>query len=120
MKQKINYLLALVFIAIAMVSCMPEDDIFDETLLYGKWKSGTEFYRFDSDGKGKNWDAAETEEDDEGGSFTWTLVKADLTVIRITTTTGSGIPHTYTVLELTSSKLKFNDGFEDQTFSKVN
>ncbi|GAB1415100.1 hypothetical protein MASR2M117_05060 [Paludibacter sp.] len=119
MKQKINYLLALMFIAMAMVSCTPEDDIFDETLLYGKWKSGTEFYRFDSDGKGKNWDASETNEDDKGGNFTWTLVKADLTIIRISTTTGGGVPHTYTVKELASSTLKLDDGFETKTYSKV-
>jgi len=33
MKRTFNYLIALVITAIAMVSCLPEEDVFDETLL---------------------------------------------------------------------------------------
>ncbi|MDD2284816.1 MAG: hypothetical protein PHQ11_05375 [Paludibacter sp.] len=123
MKRTFNYLIALVITAIAMVSCLPEEDVFDETLLYGRWRSGVAYIRFDEGGAGKEWDLTpgkETYEDDEGGEMTWTLVKSDLTIIRITTTTGSGVPHTYTVIQLTSTTLKLNDGFGTITYTKVN
>lgn len=120
MKRTFNYLIALVITAIAMVSCLPEDDVFDETLLYGRWKSGTEYYRFDEGGTGKNWDTVDSTEEDEDGNFTWTLVKSDLTIIRIQTMGGDGVPHVYTVIELTPTTLKLNDGFDSKTYSKVN
>lgn len=41
MKRTLNCLIVLVITAMAMVSCLPDDDVFDETLLYGRWKSGT-------------------------------------------------------------------------------
>lgn len=123
MKRTFNYLIALVITAIAMVSCLPEEDVFDETLLYGRWKSGVEYIRFDEGGTGKEWDLTEgkeTYEDDEGGELTWTLVKSDLTIIRIQTMGGDGAPHVYTVIELTPTTLKLNDGFDSKTYSKVN
>lgn len=122
MKRTLNYLIVLVITAMAMVSCLPDDDdVFDETLLYGRWKSGTAYYRFDEGGTGKTWDTSDgVDETDEGGDLTWTLVKSDLTIIRITTTTGSGVPHTYTVIQLNTTTLKLNDGFETVTYTKVN
>lgn len=123
MKRIFNYLIALVITAIAMVSCLPEGDVFDETLLYGRWKSGVEYIRFDEGGTGKEWDLTEgkeTYEDDEGGELTWTLVKSDLNIIRIQSN-NSRVPHTYTVIELTPTLLKLDDnGFETKTYSKVN
>jgi hypothetical protein len=123
MKRTFYYLIALVITAIAMVSCLPEDDIFDETLLYGRWKSGVEYIRFDEGGTGKEWDLTEgkeTYEDDPGGELTWTLVKSDLNIIRILSN-NSKVPHTYTVIELTPTLLKLDDnGFETKTYSKVN
>ncbi|MDD4490010.1 MAG: lipocalin family protein [Paludibacter sp.] len=120
MKRTLNCLIVLVITAMAMVSCLPDDDVFDETLLYGRWKSGTEYYRFDEAGTGKNWDTADSTEEDEGGNFTWTLVKSDLTIIRLQTMGGDGVPHVYTVIELTPTILKLNDGFDTKTYSKVN
>lgn len=120
MKRTFNYLVAFVIATIAMVSCFPEKNDFEETLLHGKWHSGTEYYRFDKGGTGKTWDTVDSNEDDEGGNFTWTLVKADLTIVRITTTTGGGIPHTYTVIELNATTLKLNDGFTTKVYTKVN
>ena len=122
MKRTLNCLIVLVITAMAMVSCLPDDDdVFDETLLYGRWKSGTAYYRFDEGGTGKTWDTSDgVDETDEGGDLTWTLVRSDLTIIRITTTTGSGVPHTYTVIQLNTTTLKLNDGFETVTYTKVN
>ena len=124
MKRTFNYLIALVITAIAMVSCLPEEDVFDETLLYGRWKSGVEYIRFDEGGTGKEWDLTfgqETYEEDEGGEMTWALVKTDLTIIRILNITGNGVPHNYTVLELTPTTLKLNDGIANDVkiYNKV-
>ena len=42
MKRLLNYLPVLFIVAVLFSSCLPEED-FDEALLIGKWRSGTEY-----------------------------------------------------------------------------
>lgn len=70
-KRLFRSLLVLVTVALTMVACMPEDDVFDEALLFGKWKTGSLFYRYDEDYSGVTWDTADDVSEEEGQPFTW-------------------------------------------------
>lgn len=96
-------------VAIVMLSCEKEEH-FDETLLYGKWQSGTLYYRYFGDGTGYTWDTADDVYEDEAQNFTWTLVKAELTHMHIMEI-GGVVPRVYTVTELTTSSLRYKDDF---------
>ena len=93
--------------------------MYDETLLYGKWQSGTLYYKYFSDGTGKTWDTADDVLESEAQSLTWTLVKSELTHIHILEM-GTTVPKFYTVTELTSATLKYKDSFNvSYSFTKV-
>ena len=117
MKRSIIYLFTVVSISFFVVSCAKEEPSFDEQLLIGKWRSGTEFYRYDSDGTGATWDTGDDVSEDEAQEFTWTLVKSDLTHIHIMEI-GGKVPKYYTVTELTATTLRYRDEF-GKTFSFV-
>lgn len=107
MKKRCLFIVAVVALVCCFSACTPIAD-FDETLLYGKWKSGTEWYRYDSDGTGATWVTADDVTEAEAQDFTWTLEGADLTQIHIMSIGGS-IPKTYTVTTLTSTLLEYED-----------
>jgi len=119
MKRLFNFLPVLFLVAVFFTSCLPEEEVFDENLLIGKWRSGTEYYRYDAGGNGKTWDTSDdVTEEDPGGDFTWTLVKSELTHIHIIEMGGS-VPKVYTVTELTATTLKYEDDFDSYTYTKV-
>jgi hypothetical protein len=120
-KRLFRSLLVLVTVALTMVACMPEEDIFDEALLFGKWKTGSLFYRYDEDYSGVTWDTADDISEEEGQPFTWTLVKAELTQIHIMEMGGSAVPKVYIVTELTATTLKYKDDLTGklEVFTKV-
>ncbi|MBN1990485.1 MAG: hypothetical protein JW783_13865 [Bacteroidales bacterium] len=109
MKRIIFYLVACISIVAFMTSCEKEDE-FDQALLYGKWVSGTVYYKYISNGTGTTWDTSEDVNEEDGQPFTWTLVQADLTHIHIMTV-GGNVPKYYKVTELTASTLKYEDDF---------
>lgn len=111
MKKLSFYLMAFVLTTLSFNSCLPIEDMFDESLLIGKWVMGTDHYRYDADGTGASWDTSEDVTEDEGQEFTWTLVSSDLTHIHIMESSKSGVPKSYTVTELTESSLKYKDDF---------
>jgi len=101
------------------VSCEPEEESFDSTLLTGKWKSGTLYYKYLSNGSGTTWDTADDVTEAEAQAFTWTLVKSELTHLHVLETGGT-VPKIYTVTELTSTTLKYHDDFDvSYSFTKV-
>lgn len=118
MKKLSIYFMAFVFAALTFNSCLPIEDMFDESLLIGKWVMGTDHYRYDADGSGVTWDTADEYTEEEGLPFTWTLESAELTHIHIMETGGSGLPKIYTVTELTETSLKYKDDF-GKTYSFV-
>ncbi|MEA4936395.1 hypothetical protein SDC9_200139 [bioreactor metagenome] len=118
MKKFLNYLPALVLIAVLFSSCLPEEN-FDEALLIGKWQSGTLFYRYDTGGTGVSWDTSDDITEAEAQAFTWTLVKAELTHIHVIEMIGN-VPKVYTVTKLTETILEYKDDFDNQfSFTKV-
>ncbi len=119
MKRIVFFLVACVSAAVLMTSCEKEDEFFDETLLFGKWVSGTVYYKYLSDGNGSTWDTSDDVTEAEAQPFTWTLVQSDLTHIHIMSV-GGNVPKYYTVTELTASTLKYKDDFGvSYSFTKV-
>ena len=119
MKKTLRYLTMLTVITLLAVSCTEEPVTYDQTLLTGKWKSGTLFYKYLANGTGGTWDTADDVTEAEAQAFTWTLVE------RFTDTyprpeMGGSVPKIYTVTELTSTTLKYKDDFGVTfTFTKV-
>lgn len=112
-KKIMRNVIGMTFALIAMVSCVPEqwdvpkisvDDI------YGKWQSGTLFYRYDYDYEGVTWDTADDMTEEEGQRFTWEIVGVDMTHIYIMEMDAS-IPKVYIIDELTPEVLKYHDDY---------
>ncbi len=120
MKRTLFYLTLFAVFTLFTVSCEPEEEVsFDQTLLIGKWKSGTLYYKYLADGTGGTWDTADDVTEAEAQAFTWTLIKAELTHIHVLEIGGS-VPKVYTVTELTATSLKYHDDFGATfSFSKV-
>ena len=110
MKKLFVCLVVLFSASVLFNSCQKEDEFFDESLLIGKWVSGTVYYKYLSNYSGKTWDTADDVTEAEAQSFTWTLVKSELTHIHILETGGS-VPKVYTVTTLTATSLKYKDDF---------
>ena len=118
-KKSFRYFTMLAVITLLAVSCTKEETTFDQTLLTGKWQSGTLFYKYFADGTGGTWDTADNVTEAEAQAFTWTLVKDLLTQIHILEIGGS-VPKVYTVTELTETSLKYHDDFGVSfSFTKV-
>jgi hypothetical protein len=105
----------LTVVTLLAVSCTKLETTFDQTLLTGKWQSGTLFYKYLADGNGSTWDTADDVTEAEAQPFTWTLVNDLMTHIHILEMGGS-VPKIYTVTELTETSLKYHDAF-GKTFS---
>lgn len=118
MKKIVLILFAVSLFPFLFQSCEEPED-FDQSLLTGKWESGTLFYRYFVDGTGYTWDEGDDVREEEAQDFTWTLVESELTHIHILEIGGT-VPKVYTVLELTSTRLVYEDDFGKRfTFSKV-
>ena len=110
MKKTLRYLTMFTMVTLLAVSCTKTDTTFDQSLLTGKWQSGTLFYKYAADGTGATWDTSDNVTEAEAQAFTWTLVKDLLTQIH-TLEIGGGVPKVYTITELTATSLKYHDDF---------
>jgi hypothetical protein len=118
MRKIIIFLMTAVLTALLLVSC-EELEEFDESLLIGKWESGTLYYRYFGDGTGYTWDEGDDVTEEEAQDFTWTLVESELRQNHILEIGGT-VPKIYTVLELTSTRLVYEDDFAKRfSFTKV-
>jgi hypothetical protein len=119
MKKTLRYLTMLTVVTLLAVSCTKTDTTFDQSLLTGKWQSGTLFYKYAADGTGGTWDTSDNVTEAEAQPFTWTLEKDLLTQIHQLQIGGS-VPKIYTVTELTATSLKYHDSFGvSSSFTKV-
>ncbi len=115
MKKLVVCLMVCFSFSVLFNSCEEDETFFQESFLMGKWVSGTVNYKYLSDYSGKTWDTSDDVTEAEAQSFTWTLVKSELTHIHIMEV-GGNVPKVYTVTELTATSLKYKDGF-GKTFS---
>jgi hypothetical protein len=119
MKKTLFYLSMGALLGILAVSCEPLPVTFDESLLIGKWKSGTLYYKYLADGSGGTWDTADDVTEAEAQAFTWTLENDVLTQNHILEI-GGIVPKVYTVTELTETTLTYHDDFGvEWSFTKV-
>ncbi len=114
----------LCVVALSLASCQKEELNVDEnnaeTLLIGKWQSGTLYETYLSDHTGSTWDTKDDVSENEAQSFTWELDKSTLTQIHIMEV-GGNVPKVYTVTKLTSKTLSYEDDYgKSYTFTKVN
>lgn len=111
-------MLALMFVS---TSCQLES--FNQYDLVGVWENDDnagEFWRYRSDLTGCTWDEGDDVTEEEAQEFTWTLVVNTLTQIHIIEISNTQIPKVYTVTELTSSSLVYEDFFgKSYYFSRV-
>lgn len=118
MKKFRYFLIPVIVFSLFLVSC-EEDDFFEESMLVGKWQSGTEHYRFNGDGSGSSWDTQDVTGEEQAQALTWSLQQAEITIIHVIEIGGS-VPKVYTILELNSTTLRWEDDFgRTQTFTKV-
>jgi len=128
MKKKIISLSLGLFIAFVFTTCDFEKS-FDSTLLIGKWSRtspyataenpGSEYYRYDRDGKGATWDTADDVWEEEAQTFSWTLEKDLLTQLHDMEIGGSKVPKYYTITLLNANTLTYKDDYgKSFTFKK--
>lgn len=118
--------LALIFLSLALAalfstSCSDDETkpSFDESLIIGKWKSGTLFERYDSNKSGATWDTADDVTEDEAQEFTWTIDKDQLKQIHIIVN-GGNVPKVYTITNLTATSMEYKDEYgKIESFSKL-
>lgn len=110
MKKLLVCLMVCFSFTVLFNSCEMEETSFDESLLIGKWVSGTVYYKYLSDHSGKTWDTSDDVTEAEAQPFTWTLVQSELTHIHIMQV-GGNVPKVYTVTQITSTTLKYKDDF---------
>lgn len=119
MKKRVIILLTCIFALMIFSSCEKEEEIFDETLLTGKWKSGTLYDKYLSNGSGSTWDTSDDVTEEEAQLFTWSLTGSELKHIHILEM-GATVPKVYTLTELTGTTLKYEDGFGKRfSFTRV-
>lgn len=122
MRKIMRNVALMTFALAALVGCTPELDVVPEFSvddIYGKWRSGSEYYRYDSDFYGVTWNTADDVTEAEGKPFKWEIVGVDMTHIHIMEMEAS-VPKTYVIDELTPSVLRYHDAYgKDYQFYKV-
>lgn len=122
MKNIMRNVALVAFALVALVGCIPDPVVepnFSVDDIYGKWCSGSVYYRYDSGYRGVTWDTADDMTEDEGQPFEWKIEGVDMTHIHIMEM-GASVPKTYVIDELTSSVLEYHDAYgKDYQFYKV-
>ena len=122
MKKK-YYLIPVLGVILSLSACiLPED--FDDleyelSDLYGEWQSGTEHYIYYENGTGLEWDTADDVTRDEAQRFRWTLDATDFRLCHEFESSSAEAWSAYTLTELTSTTLEYNDFFDFYSFTKV-
>ena len=119
-KTKRFALCCLAALSIIFASCEKDKPKFDESLLPGKWVSGTEYYRYDATGPGATWDTSDDVTEEEAQPFEWTMDGDQLTLIHIMEM-GGRVPKVYTVTALSNTTLSYRDNYSQSfTYNRVN
>ena len=120
MKNKKYLLYSCYFfvLCLAVTSCGETDKDYDRTLIPGKWKQGTMFEYYNSNGTGHTWDEGDDVTEDEAQKFRWKLEKDELTQIHLMEISGAEIPKVYAITELTPTNFRYKDSY-GKTFSFI-
>lgn len=110
------------FLALGMlVSCYPEEVEYEFSVsdIYGKWRSGSVYYKYEYNNEGVTWDESDDVYEDEGQRFTWEIVGDDMTHIYIMEMGETAVPKTYVIDELTPTVLRYHDYYKSYKFDKI-
>ncbi len=119
MKHSSRFLMVFATIAFVFSSCLPIEDVFDESLLIGTWVSGTDHFRYDADYKGVSWDTSEDVKESEGQAFKWELKMSTLSQSHLMVIGSYETPRIYTITKLTATTLEYKDDFNKYVFTKL-
>ncbi|MBQ9547376.1 MAG: hypothetical protein IJU90_08845 [Bacteroidales bacterium] len=116
-------IVAALFLFTSCAKEKEEEISFNQNDLVGKWLvSNTQLYwKYEADGTGVTWDESQDvgEGDETTMRFTWTLTRDRLSHVFSGDEVHQAVVQDYTVKELSSSRLVWNDGLEDVTLTKV-
>ncbi|MBQ0129159.1 MAG: hypothetical protein KBT57_04905 [bacterium] len=103
-------------------SCNPtENTDVDANQIYGKWRDGTVYERYDSDGTGVTWDTADDVTEAEAQPFSWTLNGTRLLQEHQLVEMGAVLPKVYTVTKLDPNNFNYVDDYGfGHNFVRVN
>lgn len=124
-RRYVGMTLLLPAVLFLMVACKKEKEnpSFDSNLLLGKWVSGSEFYRYDSDSTGVYWDTADDVHEEEAQPFKWSYDDEDNSLTHIhwmEMTQDWTVPRVYTVVTLNDSCLVYKDkSGKSYSFTKI-
>ena len=124
-------LACILIVAAILVGCSEDKpkEIFNKTLLYGKWVVMTEeteeaeatettlFYVFHSNQTGETWDTSDGITQDDAQPFTWQIVSSELQLLH--SIGGGSVPRNYTIKSLNAFELTMSDLFRNYTFIKI-
>lgn len=109
----------ILFFSLLMSACFTEEKDYTPDQLYGKWVSGTEYYRFDEDMMGATWDTGDDVYESEAQPFEWQVAGDQLTMVHMMEM-GGRIPKAYTITSLTYNTLQFRDDYNQSfTYTRV-
>ncbi len=91
-----------------------EEEAFDTDMMIGLWQSGSIFYRYNADGSGATWDAADDVTELEGSKFTWEINKKRITHFHQMEIGTGIIPKAYTITKLDLSNLEYKDNYNTE------
>lgn len=116
----LRMMVGMVLLGTMFSSCDTEVFQPDESLLYGTWVRGTEYWTYAQDYTGKTWDVADDVTEDEAQKFTWELSGTQLTQYHQMESSSTIIPKSYKVVSLTTSTLSYEDLYGNvNTFNKL-
>lgn len=101
-----------------MLSCKKE---FDENLMLGKWREGTDYYRYDTGHAGATWNTGDDVSEEEATTFTWEISGERLLHYHRFSVGSAIVPKAYTLTKLTQTELQYHDdGGTEHNYTKVN
>lgn len=113
-----TYVCFLLF-SVVFISCDLGEKKIDPSLLPGKWKQGTFYEVYKPDGTGYTWDEADDVTENEAQKMRWTLDENELVQIHLMEISGTEVPKSYTVTELSSTDFKYKDKYSSRSFTRV-
>ena len=99
-------------LAIFVISCNSKEkaDI-DANQIYGKWRDGTVYERYDSGGTGVTWDTSDDVTEEEAQPFSWTLNGTRLIQEHQSTDVSFVVFTQYNVTKLDANNFNYEDDY---------
>ncbi|MBQ9201438.1 MAG: hypothetical protein IJ154_03590 [Bacteroidales bacterium] len=115
--------LAVSLFVLGFSSCQSEKSVdCSEEDLVGLWyndASPREYWRYYPDGSGYTWNEDDDVYENEAQAFEWVLDKNRLTQFHIIAISGTKIPKSYTITEISHTSMEYKDSYKRFSFTRV-